>query len=93
MELEERYGSKFKDEPFAVHADLKVSFLDLLRPLKRLGERRDPDTVTVEIAYKYYSYELVEETEESNPGNPDNPPTGIKTGTQTWATMALPGKN
>lgn len=90
MELESRYGAKWKDENFSIMGTHKVG--EKLRPILRIRERLDRDTVYITITYTYWQYELKEMGDDDYGNDGDIPPTGSE-GSQTWAPMALPGKN
>ena len=90
MELESRYGAKWKDEYFSITGTHKVG--EKLRPLLRIRERLDQDTVYITVTYTYWQYELKEMGDDDDDNDGDIPPTGSE-GSQTWAPMALPGKN
>mgnify|MGYP006286645957 CR=1 FL=1 len=70
-ELESRYVSQWKDQPFSMTATHKVA--ETFRLLLRLRERLDKDSFDVSITYTYYDYDVEKvDTGEDDNGNDDD---------------------
>lgn len=68
-ELEQRYESRWKDQPFQMTASHKVA--ETFRLLLRLRERIDTDSFDVGINYSYYDYDLEDSGIKVNGDNDD----------------------
>jgi hypothetical protein len=85
--LEERYIDY--SESYKIKVSLKTGLWGKIRE-RLMGK----DNFHLEITYSYYKYDIVETGQEDEPdGDDDLPPTGGTQGSQTWTTMAFPGKN